>query len=37
VLTPATALGSTLVARIDRCDVLGFDVKTLEETHFVMR
>ena len=37
VLTPATALGSTLVDRIDRCDVLGFDVKTLEETHFVMR
>jgi short subunit dehydrogenase-like uncharacterized protein len=37
VLTPATALGSTLVDRIDRCDVLGFDVKTLEETDFVMR
>ena len=28
---------STLVDRIDRCDVLGFDVKTLEETDFVMR
>lgn len=37
VLTPATALGSTLVDRIDRCDVLGFDVKTLEETDFVMQ
>lgn len=37
VLTPAAALGSTLVDRIDRCDVLGFDVKTLEETDFVMQ
>jgi len=37
VLTPAAALGSTLVDRIDHCDVLGFDVKTLEETDFVMQ
>ena len=36
-LTPATALGQTLVDRIRRSDALGFDVKELAETRFKMR
>ena len=37
VLTPAAALGSTLVDRINATDVLGLDVKPLAETAFVVR
>ena len=37
VLTPAAALGSALVDRINATDVLGLDVKPLAETAFVVR
>ena len=37
VLTPATALGPVLVDRINQSDVLGFDVKPLADTRFLVR